>query len=233
MLKLTKGKEVVHITGPNIGEIVIASLNSGIATIINFIPKFLAGIILLLIGFAVAAILKRVVFEICNRLQLEGLLKKYGVPESGEEFTWTNILAEITRWFIIILFLIPTADVWGLPQIVTVLNTFLLYLPNVFVAAIIAVVGFVFAKLSHNVVLASTRSVSKETSKAIASVIRWAVIIFVLLAVLNQFGVAVDLIRIFFTGFVAMVAIAGGIAFGLGGKELAKTTLEELQKRLK
>lgn len=163
---------------------------------------------------------------------MESFLKKYGVPEAKEGFSWTNILAELVRWFVIIIFLIPTADVWGLPQIVTVLNTFLFYLPNVFVAAIIGVVGFVFARLAHDIVLASAQGVSPETSRAMASVIRWAVVVFVLLAVLNQLGVATDLIRILFTGFVAMVAVAGGIAFGLGGQNVARDILEDLRKRL-
>lgn len=222
-----------NVSVTNIGQTVIDSLNNGLSAVVSFVPKFVAGLIILLIGFIVAAVLKRLIIEIFRALHIENLLRKYGVPEGKEEFSWTNILSEIVRWFIIVLFLIPTASIWGLPQIVSVLNTFLIYLPNVFVAAIIAVVGFVFARLAHDIVLASTRGVSRETSQAIASVTRWAVIIFTLLAVLNQLGVATDLIRILFTGFVAMVAIAGGIAFGLGGQNSAKSIIEELRKKFK
>lgn len=217
----------------NVGQSVLLSLNNGLVAVVNFVPKFIAGLIILLIGLVVAAIIKRLVIEIFHVLRLENVLKRYGVPESGQELSWANILSEIVRWFVIILFLIPTADVWGLPQIVTVLNTFLLYLPNVFVAAIIALVGFVFARLAHDVVLASLKSVTKDTSRTLASIVRWAIIVFVLLAVLSQLGVAVDLVRILFTGFVAMFALAGGIAFGLGGQGVAKSILEDLRKKLK
>lgn len=217
----------------DIGQTLFTSLNNGLLAVANFIPKFVAGAIILLIGIIIASLLKQVVIQIFKALNIEGFLKKYGVPEARQEFTWTNILAEIVRWFVFILFLIPTADVWGLPQIVTILNTFLLYLPNVFVAAIIALVGFVFARLSHDVILASAHGLSADTAKAIASVARWAIIVFVFLAILNQLGVAADLVRILFTGFVAMVAIAGGIAFGLGGQGAARDTLENLRKKLK
>ena len=61
---------------------------------------------------------------------------------------------------------------------------------------------------------------------------RWAVLIFVFLVVLNQLGIASDLIRILFAGIVAMVALAGGLAFGLGGKETARDIIERLRKRL-
>jgi len=211
----------------------LVSLGNGLAAIVNFVPKFIAGLIVILIGFIVASLAKKIILEISRVLKIESTLHRYGVPESGKDLSWTAILAEIVRWFVIVLFLIPTADIWGMSQIVTVLNTFLLYLPNVFIAAIIAMVGFVFARLAHDLVLASMKGVSKDTARTIASVVRWAIIVFVLLAVLNQLGVAVDLIRILFTGFVAMVAIAGGIAFGLGGQNVAKDILETIRKKLK
>lgn len=217
----------------SIGQSVIMSLNNGIAAVVNFVPKFIAGLIILLIGIIIASLVKRLVLEAFRVLRIEAFLKRYGLPDSRGELAWSNILAEIVRWFVIVLFLIPTADVWGLPQIVTVLNTFLLYLPNVFVSAIIAMIGVVFARLAHDVVLASVKNVSKDTSQAIASVTRWAIIVFVFLAVLNQLGVAAELVRILFTGFVAMVAIAGGIAFGLGGQNTARDILEQIRKRLK
>ncbi len=216
-----------------IGQSIVMALNNGIAAVVNFVPKFIAGLIILLIGIVIASLVKKLVQEAFRVLRFEALLKRYGFPESRGELAWSNILAEIVRWFVIVLFLIPTADVWGLPQIVTVLNTFLLYLPNVFVAAIIAMIGIVFARLSHDVILASIKGVSKDTAQTIASIARWAIIVFVFLAVLNQLGVAAELVRILFTGFVAMVAIAGGIAFGLGGQESARGLLEQIRRRLK
>lgn len=232
------GKSVLYLEGgenmtSSIGDSIIVSLNKGLLSAASFIPNFIVGIIILLIGIILSSIVKRIVIEILNALKIETYLHKYGVPEARKELSWVNILAEITRWFVIILFLIPTADVWGLPQITIILNTFLLYLPNVFVAAIIGLVGLVFAKLSAEVVLASTQGLSPNASKTIASIVRISIIVFVFLAVLNQLGVAQDLIRILFTGFVAMIALAGGIAFGLGGQGTAKDILELIRKRIK
>ena len=218
---------------PDITSTLTASFNSAFYGVVNFIPKFLAGLIIFLIGIIIASIVKQIIVGIFKAIKLEVLLKKYGVPEMKEEFTWSNILSEIARWFIIIVFLVPTADVWGLPRIITVLNEFLTYIPNVFVAAVIAMVGFVFARLSHDIVLASVRGVDSQTASTIASVTKWSINIFVILAVLSQLGVATDLIRILFTGLVAMLAVAGGIAFGLGGQTTAKDIVEGLRKKLK
>lgn len=217
----------------NYSDTLIASLNNALLGITLFIPKFLAGAIILLIGIVIASILKRVVVEVFRALKVEAFLHKYGVPEMRDEFTWTNVLSEIVRWFVIVVFLIPTAEIWGLSKITSVLNDFLLYLPNVFVAAVIALVGFVFARLTHDVILVSAKGVDTQTAATIASVARWAVNVFVVLAVLSQLGVATSLINTLFTGFVAMLAVAGGIAFGLGGQGAAKDVVDGLRRKLK
>jgi len=217
---------------PNIGDTLLNSINRGFASAGSFIPNLIAGIIVILVGVLLGSLVKRLVLQLIRVLKIENFLHKYGVPEVRHDFTWGIILAEIARWFIIILFLIPAAEIWGLPQITEVLNSFLLYIPNVFVAAIIAMVGLAFARLASDLVLASTRQISRDASQLIASVTRWAILVFVLLAVLTQLGVAKDLIRILFTGFVAMVAIAGGISFGLGGQESARQFLDAVKKGL-
>lgn len=216
-----------------IGDTIVSSLNNGLLAFVNFIPKLVAGLIVILIGIIVASIVKQLIVGIFKALRIEKFLRKYGVPELKDEFSWTNILSELVRWFVIVLFLIPMAEVWGLPRITEVLNEVLLYLPNVFVAAIIAMVGFVFARLTHDVVLVSIKNVDPKTAAAIASVARWAINIFVILAVLTQLGVAADLIRILFTGLVAMLALAGGIAFGLGGQGGAKEVVDGLKRKFK
>lgn len=217
----------------NVVNTLLESLNQSLSTVVSFLPNLLVGIIILLIGIVIAAFVKQLVIKLLETLHFNHYLKKYDIPTADQGFGWVDILAEIARWFVIILFLIPTTDVWQLPQVALLLNTFLLYLPNVFVAAIIAVVGLVFARLAADVVSASTKGLSHDVSRVVTSTVRVAIIIFVFLAVLNQLGVAQDLIRILFTGFVAMVALAGGIAFGLGGKDSAKSLLDKLQKKLK
>jgi len=210
----------------------IISFNQSASGIIGFLPKLISGLLILLIGFVIASIVKQIIIAGSKSLKVDNYLIKYGIPEIRPGYTWVNILAEIVRWFVIIIFLIPTTDIWGLERVGALLNEILLYLPNVFVAVIIALVGFVLAKLAHDVILASVKGVNKESAKLLATVTQWAIIIFVILAVLSQLGVATDLIKIIFTGFVAMFALAGGIAFGLGGQKNAQDVLDWFKKNI-
>lgn len=210
----------------------ITSINTGLLGLVTFLQSFVAGLIVLIIGLIVAALLRQVVLEVLKALRVESFLKRYGVPEARGDLNWSNILGEIVRWFVILLFLVPAVKAWGVPEATSVINQMVLYIPQVFVATILALVGLVFANLAHDVVLASVHGVSPETSRVVATVAKWAIIIFVAFGVLLQLGVAADLIRILFTGIVAMLAIAGGIAFGLGGQGTAKDVLEGLKKRI-
>ena len=215
-----------------VNGVLISTLNNSVATIISFIPLFLSGFIILLIGIIVSTFLRKLVRGGLEFVKFESFLKKYGVPESKEAANWSTILSEIVRWFIIIVFLIPTAQVWGLGKFVDVLNNLLMYLPNVFIAVLLLLVGFVVSKLVYDLLVASLRGLSSESAKSIAMVGRWAVLIFVFLVVLNQLGIASDLIKILFSGVVAMIALAGGLAFGLGGKEAAKGVIDRVGKKL-
>ena len=129
--------------------------------------------------------------------------------------------------------LIPTLEVWGLSRATAVLNQFLFYLPNVIVAVIIGFVGILVANLVADLVKHSIDTIGSTSAGTLAVLAKGIIMFFTSLVVLNQLGVAQDLIRILFTGIIAMLAIAGGLAFGLGGQELAKQLLEELRKKLK
>lgn len=218
----------------NVNQIFTATLNNSIASLAFFVPRFITGLIVLLIGLIIAAIVKQVLYQLFKIVRLESLLAQYGVPAArGKEgVSWTVFLAELARWFIIIVFLVPAADIWGLSQFVALLDNFLSFIPNIIVSVLILLVGFVVGRLVHDLLLASVHGVSSESASTIAIVGKYCVIVFAVLIALNQLGIASDLIRILFAGIVASVALAAGLAFGLGGREAAKTILEKLSKRL-
>ncbi len=218
----------------SVNEVFTVTLNNTIASIALFVPRFLTGLIVLLIGLIIASLVRQILLQVFKFARIESWLEKYGVPETKtkEGVSWTVFMAELARWFVIILFLVPTADIWGLGQFVVILNNLLAFLPNVLVAVLLLLVGFVAARLVHDLLLASIHGISRESAKTVAVVGRYSVLIFAGLIVLNQLGIASDLIRILFGGIVAMVALAGGLAFGLGGKDAAKEILARLLKKL-
>lgn len=200
---------------------------------LSYIPNFFYGLLVFILGLLLSSIVKQLFISLVNFIKLGKLLKNAKIASEKTINVWIEVLAELLKWVTIILFLVPTVEVWGLSRLVTVLNSLLFYLPNVIVAVIIALVGYVVANLSYDIVLNSIRSLQKGFAKTIATAAKSSILVFTGLIVLNQLGVAQDLIRILFTGIVFMLALAGGLAFGLGGKEFAQSLLKDLQKNLK
>lgn len=208
-------------------------LNS-LAAFVNFIPSLVGGLIVLIIGLVISAVIYRVIFGLLKVVQLEKLLARYGIVEiEGRDVEWSEILAELARWTVVIIFLVPTLSAWKLGAVNTVLNRVILYIPNVIVAVILAMVGLVIARLGYRIAHGASQNMGKSLSHTIGLVAQWSIMIFVVFLVLHQLGVAQEMLRILFGGIVAMIAIAGGLAFGLGGQGTAKQILEIIWEKFR
>jgi len=217
----------------NIGSVIVETFASAYLNFVAYLPRFFAGIVLLIVGLLVAKAVKGLVVGLLKALRVGKFLVQVKVLKEEEAFkVWEALLSELARWSFTIMFLVPTFEAWGLSGINQVLNGLLLYLPNVFVAVVIGFIGVIVANLMHDVVEQSASGLDVKAAKTLAGVAHYAVIFFTVLVVLSQLGVAADLIRILFTGFVAMMALAGGLAFGLGGKDLAQDVLRGLKDKL-
>lgn len=200
---------------------------------VNYLPDFFGGLIVLLIGFFIASLLKRVLLTILAFFRIDAILNKTRLITQKEVRIWEEVIGELIKWTVIILFLIPTLESWGLSRATAVLNQFLFYIPNVLVAVIIGFVGIIISNLASDLVRHSVKSAGATSSATLSAFTKSTIIFFTVLVMLNQLGVAQDLIRIFFTGLIAMIAIAGGLAFGLGGRDAAKEILDSVVKKLK
>lgn len=198
----------------------------------QFLPNFVGGLAIFLIGIFFASLLRRLTITFFRFFRFSAILERMRLMHKSEVYMWEQVITEIIRWTVVILFLIPTLEAWGLSRATVVLNQLLLYIPNVIIAVIITFVGIVAANLVSDLVRQSIKSIGKTSAQTLAIFTKGVVVFFTILIALNQLGVAQDLIRILFTGIVAMIAIAGGLAFGLGGQETAKEVLDYLKKNI-
>jgi hypothetical protein len=217
-------------TIPEVVASIFATLFSDVGA---YLPQFVAGLILLGVGLVVANLLKDAVVGLFRLAKVETWFKKTKAIDTGSARVWLQLVGELLRWSVLILFLVAAVETWGIGKVGDLLNELLLYLPNVFVAAVIGFVGVVVGNLSADLVRHSAKGLGSTAAGSLSTFTHYAVIVFTVLLVLHQLGVAADLIRILFTGIVAMMALAGGLAFGLGGQETARKVLEALFEKLK
>ena len=124
-------------------------------------------------------------------------------------------------------------DVLGLSQVTEFLRSVVLtYIPQVIVAALILLVAAVLADVVYRIVGGAARAAHLPSAGFLGGIAKWAIWVFAILAALFQLGIAGVFIQTLFTAFVGMVAIAGGLAFGLGGKEAAGRFLDKLRAEI-
>lgn len=199
--------------------------------VLSYIPKLFAGCLILVIGFIIASILKDLINIVFKYFRIDKWLETAKIARESEVKIWPQIISEIVRWSTIFIFLISAVEVWGVPKVGEVLNQLLGFIPNVFLAVIIGWIGLVTSKIVFNIVRHSIRGVGENEAVLLGNVGKYLILFFTVLIILTQLGVAADLVKILFTGIISMLAIALGLAFGLGGQDEAKQILRSLRNK--
>lgn len=203
------------------------------AKVVAFLPNFLIGVLILLIGWLFGVILGRATIQIFNTLGLEKFFAKVGLErlsrKSGHRLSVGVIAGAIVRWTVIIAFALAAANVFGLYYVSSFLVGILNYLPSVFIAGFILIVGNILANFVEKLIDGSVRAAGLRVSIA-GTIAKYAIMVTAVLAALNQLDIVTTFTNTIFIGFIGAVSLAIGLAFGLGGKEAAARAIERIEK---
>lgn len=216
---------------------IVTSLSELWQQFVSFIPNLVAALIVFFVGWAIAVAVGRLIEKALMVLRINSAFEsikglRTAVEQAGLKLNIARLVGEIFKWFLIVVTLLAATDILGLAEVSSFLTAVLLYIPNVVVAALILVIAVVLSNFVYRTVLASVEAAGFTSGGAVALVSKWAIIIFAIFAALLQLNVATPLIQTFLTALFAMLAIAGGLAFGLGGKDLAAKWLKKLEEDL-
>lgn len=221
-------------TWQDVQDAIVASWQEVIDRLINFIPNLVGAIVILIIGWIIGVLLDRLFDRILRSVGLQDLFESIKVEDLVKrtkiEMDTTALFGRLAKWVVLVVAFLAAAEVLGLESVAGFFNIILAYVPNVIVAVAILIIAAVLASFLSEVVKGSIRAGNLGYASLLGEVVRWAIWVFAILVALNQLGVATTLIQTLFTGFVAMVAIAGGLAFGLGGQEQAKNLIEQIRE---
>jgi len=207
------------------GVAIMSSVSAALAMFLGAIPRVVGFLIILIIGWiiasllasAVAALLRAVKFnDLAQRSGLTGFVTQMGVRQDAAGF-----LANIAKWFVRLIVLVVAFDALGLPAVSQVLQQLLLWLPNLVVALVVLVIAGLAANALHGLVRGATAQAGLGSPDVLANIARGAVWVFAVVVAVNQLGIATALVNTLFMGTVGALALALGLAFGLGGRETA------------
>jgi len=200
-------------------------------------PSIFWAFLVLLVGIFISQWLGLIATAFLNKIRLNQLLKRINLEETLSKFDIrldaSKFLGQIVKWCFIIIFLMLTFEILGLIQISQFLGKVIGYFPNIFISALIFIVAAFLADFSQKIVVGTLEEEKITYSRFLGRLIRWAIWLFAILAILYQLQITPSLILAIFIGMVATISIAMGIAFGLGGKDLATKILKELEEKFK
>jgi len=214
--------------------VIIDSFNKFLGKVLTFLPNLLAMITILVIGFLIAWIIKMALLRFLKAIQFDRVSGKWGLTQivsKGEmSYSPAHLLSRFFYWIIVLITLILGINALELTATQNFIARFFNYLPHLFAAVIILVIGYLIAIFLGQAALIAAVNAQMESARLLSRVIRWFIIILSLTMALSQLGIAQNVIVAAFTILFGGIILALAIAFGWGGRELAKEFLEKLSK---
>ncbi len=201
--------------------------------VISFLPSLIGAFVILIIGTTVAIIAKKIIMKVFEAVKVDQALRSVGVEEymkhSGLKLNLGMFVGVIVYWFVMLVFVLAAADILHFSSLSDFVKEILNYIPNIIVAALILSATLVVGKFLKELMERIVMGARLHGAKMIGLVTWWIVVVFGIVAIFQQLNIALQLVNTLLLGLVAMLALAGGLAFGLGGKEFAAHLLEKVK----
>lgn len=203
---------------------------------LNFIPALIGALVVFIIGWFISVAIGKIVSEILIRLKFNQLFEKTGwkpaLEKANLKVNPSEFIGAICKWVLVIVFLVAAVEILGLVEFAGLLKNVLNYVPNVIVAVLIFIVTVIVVDIVEKVVRAAVEGTKVGYGHLVSMIVKWSIWIFAIMTILHQLGIARSFMETLFTGIIAMLVIAFGLAFGLGGKDVAADILKDLKKKI-
>jgi small-conductance mechanosensitive channel len=204
-------------------------LQDALSAFFSYLPQLIGAIVILIVGYVIARVLRAVVGRVLQGIGFDRWMERGGIKQFFDRAetnqTPASILGALVFWFVFIIAITMAADALGIPQVSVVLAQLVAYIPSIIAAILILILAALLANFISGIVRGATGS------DVLSSIARYAIIVYAVFAALTQLGVAVQLTANTFLILLGAVALAAAIAFGLGGREVARDILEKAYNR--
>lgn len=212
----------------------IASSQSIWDGFIEFVPLLVGAAVLLIVGCLVAHLVGKAVEQVVGLLKLDRLIEKLSADKyfsrAGIKLNVGGFVGAVVKWFIVVVVLIQSLDILKLTEVTSFLRNVLAYLPSVFVAVIILFAGLFIGEFVDRVVVGASKAAQLGRSRLLGTASRWAIWVFAGLVALYHLGIGAVFSESILNGFVIGIAIAFGLAFGLGGQQHASDLITRIRR---
>jgi len=217
------------------GDVFNASLQELWWGFVQFAPKLVVAVALFIIGWVLGSLVAKAFMQVFAALKIDKLFQSVGADElfrkAGMTLNTGYFVGQLMKWFVIIVFLLPSLSLVGLGDIKDFLqNDVLSYIPRVIVAIFVLIIASIVSQALSQFIASGSRAMNVHAANMLATVAKYAVWVFAFIIALGQLGVADYYMSVLFTGIIAMLSLGGALAFGLGGKDAAARFIAKVQE---
>ena len=207
-----------NITPEMLAEAFLAPLEALWGKVAGFAPNLIGALMILLIGYAIAWTVKKVLTGLLKKIHLDTASERVGLSDTLRRAqirsTTSELMGKIVFWLLFLTFLIPAAETLELEKVSETIDTLIQYLPNVLGAALIVVVGLVVAYFVRNVVWSAAEGVAFQYSEALGKILYGVMVIIVAVLAVDQLQIETELLKRVIE--IVLIAVAGAFAVGVG-----------------
>jgi len=210
------------------------SFNKFLGKVLTFLPNLLAMITILIVGFFIAWVLRVLLLRFLKAIQFDRVSERWGFSQvfskGGMAYSPTILISRFFFWVVVLITLILGINALEVAATQNFITHFFNYLPHLFAAILILVVGYLVAVFLGQAILIAGVNAQMESAKFLSRAVRWFIIVLSLTMALYHLGIAEKVIIVAFTITFGGIVLALAIAFGWGGRELAKDFLDRHYK---
>lgn len=206
-----------------------------LSSLASFLPRLIGAILILLIGWLIARLLKRLVVGGLKLIKFGKLTEKAGIDqflsEGGVKVTAIDVLGTLIYWMVMLLVVFGALNSLNLTAAAELFNQVILFIPNIVVGIIILIFGMYLARIVSQIILTSLKNMKDTTAHNISRITYYAILILTVFITLSQLQIAPEIVNTAFLLMFGGICLAAGLAFGLGGKEKAAEIIKDLTKK--
>jgi len=189
----------------------------------SILPSLFGAVLILLAGYFFARLVERWTDSLLGRLNFNKVAEAGGLSEAmgrtGTRLDPIHAVGKLLFWLVMLVVILLASSALGLESINTMFGTMLSYIPTLIAAIVIVILGMIVGEFVRALVLASAGGV--EGVPVLAKVAKAAVVTIAVFMAVQQLGIAEEIVTAAFTLTLGAIALATGLAFGLGNRHLA------------
>ncbi|HXV67590.1 MAG TPA: hypothetical protein VD738_01600 [Nitrospira sp.] len=217
------------------GDAMVEAFRDMMKRIALLLPKLLALISFVLLGLVVGLAIKAILTRVLKAVRIDTLSERWGLQaalsRAGIKQPLSQTVGRMVFWTVFVMFVFMGVDALDLPTTAGLMRQLLSFFPNVIAAGLLLLVGVLLANFFSEAALIATVNAQIQEARLIASLIRWAILLFTAAMVLTELGIAKEIVVAAFSILFGGVVLALSIALGLGGRNIARDALERRWKK--